>query len=189
MACLISVDGSSTCVISGAEWVAAHHRRVVAIDIVPSRSGAFVWYVVAQLDDATRLLERFGDLSVCRHFASGADVRRQGCVALEPFPNAAITDHTLTPRYKPDHMLYPSAIFLGRTHNTDLYVMSGQLGLVPMARIDAQSALYPLYPLTPEHVAQYRREGSPLAIAHDLAVAAGHIPEDCWLASASQARD
>jgi hypothetical protein len=177
MACRINVDGSSTNAINGAAWVTGPHRRVVAVDILPSRAGAAVWYVVAQLDDGTRLLERFDDLAVCRQFAAEAARWQQDGLSCEQDPNTVIIDHTRTPCYPPDRTLYPSAIFLGRTSSTDLYVLSGPHGLVPMARVDALSTLYPLEPLTPEHVTQYRCAGSPLAIAHDLAVAAGYIPE------------
>ncbi len=188
MAYRISADGSSICDIAGAEWLVAHHRRAVEIDIMPSRSGTFAWYFVALLDDATTFVERFDDLSACRKLATGADVRLEAGIAAVRFPNAVITDHTLEPCYRPDETLCAGAIFLGRTDDTDLYVMAAPHGLVPMARIDAQTALYPLYPLTPEDVAAYRRGRSPLAVAHDLAVATGYIPEVSLLARASLAR-
>jgi hypothetical protein len=132
---------------------------------------------VATLDNDKVFVELFKELALCRRLAHGAGVEGYAGDTADGFPNATITDHTRTPLYRHDESLYPAATFLGRSFDTDLYLLPGPYGFVPMARTDAQNVIYPLQPFTPAELAQYRRAKSPLAVAHDLAVAGGLIPE------------
>jgi hypothetical protein len=173
---LIETDGSS-CQIGGPEWLSRRRRAVTTISISPSRAVAYAWYAVASLDDGTTFVERFDSLRACRRFVYGDDPPGRSAGASSRFPQATITDHTETPRYKHDHALYPGAVFLGRSHDVDFYVMPGPSGFVPMARTSPQSVIFPMHPLTPELLAQDRLAQSSLAVAYDLAVETGHIAE------------
>jgi hypothetical protein len=186
---LINADGGIR-VMPSCDWLLHHRSRVTGITIAPSSASAFAWYMIAFLGSDRVFVELFRELAVCRRLAYRAAVEGPAGASADGFPNAAITDHTRKPLYKHDEFLYPAAIFLGRSCNTDLYVLPGPYGFIPMARTDAQSVIYPLQPFTPAQLAQYRRAKSPLAVAHDLAVAAGLIPEvDRLEASMALARE